>query len=483
MKRVVVALVFVAIAAGAWWVVSSRAPAPAEAAAVAEPPEDPADRFARALSGHRDQMYTGDLDEVKKRGVLRVLTRNNSTSYFLYKGVEAGFDFEVARWIAKEMGVRLEMVVAPTRRELVPWLLEGRGDVVIAGFSTEAARADRVLYTRPYIESPWVVVTRLDGPALTSTADLAGLDLLVRPSSGAMRRLRDLDLSGMRLRGAVETEESEDLLDKVGEGDATACVVEERIAKVELMHRADLRVALTLPDDDLAALAVRKEDQQLHAFLDAFLEQNRKSTDWNLAYRRYHSWKEQTGAMRDDELRADKDGRISPWDDLFQGAARAHDVDWRLLAAQAYQESRFDPDARSPAGAVGLMQILPTTAAELGCGDPLSPDAAITCSAKFLGKLMRRYTKPEIELKDRVRFALAAYNCGPAHVDDARVLARGQRLNGDRWFGDVERAMLLLSRPKFYERAKHGFARGEETVRYVSEIQTRYDAYIALTDP
>ena len=449
----------------------------------ADDPRDSQARFAKALTGHRRQVYVGDLEDIKSRGVIRVLTRNNSTSYFLYKGVEAGFDYEIARWLAKELGVRLEMVVAPTRRELVPWLLDGKGDVIIAGFSTESSRADRVHLTRPYLETPWVVVTNKEAAAIDDKAELASIgQIVIKPSSGALARLRALAVPSLQIKAAIETKESEDLLDAVGDGEVAACVIEERIAKVELLHRDDVRVAFTVPGgDDAEAWAVRKEDHKLWAALDDFLAEHRKDVDWNVTYAKYHSSFARTAAVRDDSVRADRDGRLSPWDDLFTKAAESADLDWRLLAAQAYQESRFDPQAHSPFGAVGVMQLLPSTSKELGCGAPLDPPCAIGAAAKFLSKLMKRYDAPNVALKDRVRFSLAAYNVGPAHLDDARTLAATQGLDENRWFGNVEKAMMLLSKPKYYQGAPHGFARGDEPVRYVSEIQTRYDNYVGLT--
>ncbi len=441
------------------------------------------ERFASALTGHRRKAYTGDLDNVTTRGVLRVLSRNNSTSYFLYKGVEAGFDYELAKWLAKDLGVRLEMVVAPTRRELVPWLLDGHGDVILAGLSTDAARSDRVRFTRAYLQTNWVVVMRKkDAPRHHDLDSLKGKEVLVRPSSGAMTRLRAQGVSGLVISGALEGLESEDLLDSVADKKAAATVVEERIAMVELLHRSDLAIAFVLPGgEDVAAPAVRKEDVKLWDAIDAWVAKNRRSTDWNIMYQRVHENVASTGKVRDDKLRADRDGRISAWDPQMKAAGTAHDVDWRLIAAQCYQESRFDLDAKSAFGAVGIMQLLPSTAKELGCRDPKDPDDAIVASSKFIGKLMKRYGKPDIALKDRVRFALAAYNAGPGHLDDARVLAEQEGLDRNRWFGNVERAMLLLSKPRYYQKAAHGFARADETVRYVSEIQTRYDAYVALT--
>ena len=125
---------------------------------------------------------------------------------------------------------------------------------------------------------------------------------------------------------------------------------------------------------------------------------------------------------------------------------------------------------------------MPATARELGCDRPQEPRPAIRAAARYLKKIMKRCDdEPAVLLKDRVRFALGAYNAGAGHLEDARQLARAQGLDGDRWFGNVETAMLLLSKPKHYRNARHGFARGDETVRYVSEIQARYDAYVDLT--
>ncbi len=475
-------------------------------------------RFAAAMTGHRGKVYFGDVDALRARGVVRVLTRNNASGYFLYRGVERGFDYELAERLAKEIGVRLEMIVAPTRRDLIPWLLEGRGDVIIAGLSTETPRADRVRFSPEYESTRWVVVAprRKNAAKIESVDDLSQLALLVRPSSSALPRLRALQVpGGLTLVAAMETLESEDLLDEIKGKDATAAVVEERVAKLELLHRNDLQIVFTLDGDDNAGIATRKEDTALAAVVDEFVTKNHKSTEWNLLYKRYHESKSGTSAAVDDKLRADKDGRLTPYDDIFKAAAARVDVradnlgdddvpfDWRLLAAVAVQESKLDPQAQSSFGARGLMQLLPSTAVENGCDDPFEPSCAVRAAARYLGRLAKQQSKPlptvvagvdggfvfagavddsrTVAFKDRVRFALASYNAGAAHVDDARVLAAREGLDPDRWFGHVEQAMLLLEKPRYYTTVPHGFARASETIAYVSEIQSRFDAYVALT--
>ncbi len=467
------------------------APAPVDKAPAAEvpaPEEDPDARFAEALTGHRALTYEADLDEIKKRQVLRVITRNNSTSYFLYRGTEAGFHYELAKLFADELGVRLEIVVPRANRDVIPWLLEGRGDIVIAGLPDDAPRVDRVAVTRPYLESPLVVVTRKGRvPAIADIKDLGQATITLRPSSSAMKRMRDLASEnpdvGINLRAAKETLEPEDVLDLVASGEVDATVVAKRLVDVELLHRDDLEIALTLPGETVKAVfATRPDDVKLLAAADAFLKKHHRGTVFNILYNRYHKNARRAEEVRSEDLRIDKGGGISPWDDAFKEGAQGAGLDWRLLAAQAYQESRFNPNAKSNFGAQGLMQIMPRTAREVGVKDPFDPLDSIKGGAKYMAWLMSRYDKPDMKLKDRVRFALAAYNVGPGHLDDARKLAEKEGLDDGRWFGHVERALRLLSKPRYYRDAKYGYCRGEEPVQYVSQIQSRYDNYVAMTD-
>jgi len=443
--------------------------------------------FARALTGHRTRTYFGDLDAIRKRKVLRVLTRNNSTSYFLYKGREAGFHFELGKMMAEELGVRLEMVVPPATRDLVPWLLEGRGDIIMAALDTRAPRIDRVQLTRPYLQTPLAVVVPADNSKTYASAnDLSGLTLLLRPSSSSMKRLRKLSSSvqgGLDLRAARESLEAEDLIGEVADGVVPACVVEKRIADVELLHRSDIRIAYVFADDPVhSAFATRKEDVKLAAFADDFVRRHHKKTLFNIFYKRFHTSAKRASRLRSGDVRADKNGQLSPWDDTFRAVAKEVGLDWRLLVAQCFQESRFNPQARSPYGAMGLMQLLEGTAQEMGIQDPMNPTQSIQAGARYLKKMVRRYEKRGLPLKEAVRFGLAAYNVGAGHVDDARKLAEALGKDKNRWFGHVADALPLLSRPRHFRNARYGYCRGEEPKRYVSEIQTRYDAYVGLTD-
>jgi membrane-bound lytic murein transglycosylase F len=177
-----------------------------------------------------------------------------------------------------------------------------------------------------------------------------------------------------------------------------------------------------------------------------------------------------------------KPGPLTPYDALLKRHSARYNLDWRLMAALAYQESRFDPSARSWAGARGLFQLMPVTGRELGFDDLEDPNQGIPAGIQYLARLIDQF-EPTLPFRQRVRFALAAYNAGYGHVVDARRIAAELGLDPNRWFQNVERAMLLLENPKYYRRARHGFCRGQQPVKYVSEIQSRYDTYVKLLVP
>ncbi len=179
------------------------------------------------------------------------------------------------------------------------------------------------------------------------------------------------------------------------------------------------------------------------------------------------------------EERATVVGYVSPYDEIIKIYSKRYGLDWRLMAAQAYEESRFNPKAQSWAGAQGLFQVMPATGLELGFSELFDVDVSTQVGIQHMYHLIERMD-PRIAFNQRVRFALAAYNAGWGHIQDGRRLARQLGWDADTWFGNVEKSMLLLEQPKCYSRARHGYVRGSETVAYVSNIQNRYDHYVSL---
>ena len=430
----------------------------------------------KGLVSHATHRYTSDLDDILKRGELRVLTRNNGVSYFLERGLPRGFDYELASLLAKQLKVRLAMVVPPAHDQLVPWLLEGRGDVIAASYTVSPDRAQLVDFSRPYLQVQEMVVQRVNEPRLKSLGDLKGRRLSVRPGSSYARTLARLQPQlGFTVVKAAEDVETEDLIDAVATGAADLTVADSHILQAELTWRQDVVGALSLEETKKdIAFAVRVGNPKLLAAVNAFVKQAAHGLEFNLAWR--HIFESAPDAS---VPHGEVKGAVSPFDSIFRKLAPRYGFDWRLTAAQAYQESHFDPKARSPEGAVGLLQILPRTAKSLGFTRLTDPEECTHAGIAYLAELMAQL-EPELSLQQRVRFALAAYNVGLGHLTDARRLAAERGLDKNRWFNNVERAMLDLQKPMYFRRARYGYARGSEPVRYVSQIQTRYEQYLAL---
>jgi membrane-bound lytic murein transglycosylase F len=431
----------------------------------------------KGLVAHATRRFTTDLDGLVTHGELRVITRNNGVSYFLERGQPRGFDYELAAMLAKQLKLRLQMVVPPAHDQMVPWLLEGRGDVIAASYTVTADRARMVDFSRPYLQVQEMVVQRKGEAPLRSLSELKGRRITVRLGSSYAETLARLQPQvGFTIVPAPEDVETEDLIDAVASGAADLTIADSHILQEELTWRTNVVGALALEPGskkDLA-FAVRVGNPKLLAAVNDFVKRSARGLDFNLAYRRTFEVPP-APSVQDGGVK----GGVSSFDAIFQKFAPRYGFDWRLTAAQAYQESRFDPKARSREGAVGLLQILPRTAQSLGFSRLTDPEECTHAGIAYLAELMGQL-EPDLALQQRVRFALAAYNVGIGHLTDARRLASEQGLDKNRWFGNVEKAMLELQKPAHYRRARYGYARGSEPVKYVSEIQTRYEQYLTL---
>ena len=460
--------------------------------------KDALNRFLqeRALTVHTRVTATPDLDGIRERKVLRVLTRNNALTYLLYRGAQFGFDYDMAALLAKAIGVRLEVLVVPSRDELVPWLLEGRGDIIAAAMTVTEERARRVAFSSPYLYTDEVLVLPRKAKTLDSIEALAGQTVYVRDSSSYAQTLRRLQARGIDVKiGEVpEAMETEQIIEGVAKKKFAMTVADRHILNVELAYGTRVKagpivsnfppsgeaVSASAEESKGIAFAMRPDAVKLKAFVDEWIRKNDRGKSFNILKRRYLSSGRAVRRYR--KRRVGRTGRISPYDNVIKKYASKYGFDWRLMAAQSFVESRFNPKAQSWVGAKGLFQVMPNTGASMGFYDLEDPDIGTHAGIKYMDRLVKRFD-PKLPFRQRVRFALAAYNAGLGHVLDARELAR--RMDGmdpDRWFGNVEKAMLLLSDPKYYRKARYGFCRGKEPVAYVSHIQAKYQAYVEVTE-
>ena len=426
----------------------------------------------------------GDLPEMQRRGVLRVITRNNAATFFLWRGEQMGFEFELLREFAKRRDLHVEVVIAPEHASLFEMLEQGAGDVAAASLPIDVPpRTPDVVMTRPFNYVYDHLVARHDDDSILGFEDFNARTVTVRRSSTHWRTLERLRDAGLKvdIAPAPEDAETEALIAAVGEGHIDLTVAASHVLDIELGHRSDVRKAFTLRGPVPLGWAVRRDNPELLAALNEFLDKEYRGLFFNVVYQKYFENPVRMRRHREDRVDHEQADGLSPWDEMVKREVETYGFDWPLIVAQMYQESRFNPKARSHAGAIGLMQLLPRTAREFGVRRLRDPEQSIRAGVAYLAWLHSRF-EPDLTVKDRIWFALAAYNAGYGHVTDARRLASEELgLDPNRWFDNVEEAMRLLSKRAYYRNTVHGYVRGYEVVNYVREIRERYRSYLQTT--
>jgi len=428
------------------------------------------------LARRRDEPHTGDLATLREKKVLRLLTRNSSATYFLWRGRLMGFEYELAREFARSLGLRMDVIVPQRGEDLLTMLAEGEGDLVAAALTPTDERIRLgVEFSLPYHHVSQVVVAPVGESDLHDAEDLAYRTVYVRHTSAYWNTLNQLRTNGVPLilQAAPEHLETEELIGLVAGGIYPLTVADSHILDIELTWRDEVAAAFPLGDPVPLAWAVRSSNPELLAAANAFVKREYRGLTYNILHRKYF---EDPKKIRRHVAYRTGTSDLSPYDELIKRYADLHDFDWRLIVAQTFEESGFDPSATSFAGAVGLLQVLPRTAEEMGHTDLEDPETNLRAGLSYLAWVRERFEE-DLPVRDRMWFTLAGYNVGAGHVRDARRLAAQQGWNPDRWFDNVERAMLLLSRPEYARHARHGYCRGSEPVQYVRKIRSRYEAY------
>ncbi|MCP4874954.1 MAG: transglycosylase SLT domain-containing protein [Gammaproteobacteria bacterium] len=266
----------------------------------------------------------------------------------------------------------------------------------------------------------------------------------------------------------------------VSRGKYKATLTDEHLLDIELAKGVAVRSAYVLDDQVAHSVALRKRNPKLKKALDEFIKRVYKSEFYNVTYNKYFKSRRSVQNLARGRVIDALKGQISPYDKLVRKYSDRYGFDWRLVTAQMYQESRFNPKAKSHVGARGLMQLMPRTAKAMGVKNVSDPAHSIQGGIKYLDWLRDRFDS-KLPISERLWFTLAAYNAGAGHVHDARRLAGQLGHNPDRWFGHTEEAMLLLSKKQYAKKARYGYVNGRESVNYVRDIRQRFEAYVDLS--
>ena len=413
------------------------------------------------------------LHKILKAGQITVITRNTPHSYYSYRDEPMGFEYELAQEFAEYLGVKLKIKIAENWKRMIPELKSGTAALIAAGIIITPKRQKRVAFSDGYMDIRQHIISHRNNTKIKKVSDLSGKTVHVQTATAYQERLEELRRQGLDLSIELHKDlPTEELIQQVAEGEIKLTVADSNIARLNQRHYPQAVMASAISDLQQLGWAVHPEAQELREKINSFFVAIKKSGRFDEIYNKYYG---DVGNFDYVDLRAfhrrvkNKLSRYSPF---IKAAARKHGFDWRLIAAQAYQESHLNPWAKSSAGAKGLMQLLTRTARSLNVADIYNPVDNINGGVQHLKNLYDYFGSATGD--DRLMISLAAYNVGQGHIQDARKLARKKNLDPSSW-ESLSQTLPLLRYRKYYKKAKYGYCRGTEPVRYVKQIMIYYD--------
>lgn len=424
-----------------------------------------------------------DLPQIKEDGTITAVTLYGSTSYFLYKLQEMGYEYDLMADFARSQGLELEVKVARDDKELFRMLDDGEADVIAYPVIYSSQNLQNYIHCGIEEQSCQVLVQRSnkEDTVLTDVIQLIGKEVYIKQHSPYEKRLENLNSEvggGICIR-YIESDSivNEDLIAMVSKGEIPYTVCNENIARLNRTYYWNINTDLEISFEQRSSWVVRKNSTELSEAINAWASDIDREHSFTAITKRYY----ELGKLPETaELKPVEAGQISPYDEFFKKYARLIDWDWRLLASISYQESHFDPDVVAWTGAEGLMGIMPSTAKTLGVTphELRNPEVGIRTGVDCLRRFKQGFssiTNPE----EVIKFTIASYNAGIGHIYDAQRLARKYGKNPNVWDNNVADFIRLKSEPQYYNDpvCRHGYLRGSETYNYVREIMKRYEEY------
>jgi membrane-bound lytic murein transglycosylase F len=433
-----------------------------------------------------------DLTRIMKSGQLRAVVDYNSTNYFIYRGKPMGFKYELLKHLADDMGVQLEISVSNNMQETFEGLYDDRYDLVAKNLTVTKKRDESIAFTLPLEQTRQVLVQRkpenwqtmpryaIEDSLIRNQLDLAGKTVYVQKNTVYYRRMVNLsDEIGEEINIVQDSIYGvEQLVSMVANGEIDYTVCDENVATVNQTFYPNLDIATPVSFPQNIAWAVRNGSEEWLKYLNNWIRNFRKTTTYAVLYNKYFE-NSRSRTMASSGYHSIRDGNISPFDELIKVAAEEFQLDWRLLAAIIYRESRFDPQAESWAGAYGLMQVMPETADLVRMNEYEEPEQNIRVGVRLLQWLDKNLREDVPDSTQRVKFVLASYNVGLGHVKDAQRLAEKYNKNPEIWDDNVDYYLLNKSASKFYKDpvVRWGYCRGEEPYNYVNRVLETYRHY------
>lgn len=433
-----------------------------------------------------------DLQKIKERGYITAITGYNNTSYFIFRGRPMGYEYELLKRLADHLGVELKIKLAKNMDQVFNMLNRGEGDIIAYSLTITKERKKYVNFTNYNNTVRQVLVqkkpenwrkmnpSKVKRQLVENVIELLDKEVYVRKQSAYFERLKNLEAEiggDIDIKIAGGDKSTEELIEKVEEGVIPRTVADENIALINKAYNSDIDISVPISFPQRIAWAVRTNSPNLLGAVNNWIDKNRGTTVYNVIYNKYFKNQRRFLKRAKSKYFSKKGDYLSPYDSLLKKYAVNIGWDWKLLASQVYQESKFDPKTESWAGARGLMQLMPATAKQFDVTDPTVPGQSIKAGTGYIQWIQEKLTDIK-DPKERQKFVLASYNVGLGHVRDAQRLAKKYGDDPQKW-ADVSEYLLKKSKEEFFNDpvVKYGYCRGKEPYNYVEEILGRYEEY------
>lgn len=413
--------------------------------------------------------------QTRSTDTLRVVTLISPTTYYQTDYGPSGFEYELAMDFSKSIGLKLEIHAAKTITDLFKLLDSGQADIAAASLTGTAQRQEHYKFSPPYLETAEVVLYKSGSRRPRNIEGLRDKSILVRKRTSHAQTLSRLKKEHPWLSW-TETNEAEtfEILGMLDKGFIDFTVMDSHDYEINKAYFPQLTIAFRLNEPQpLVWMQLKDGNKTLAKKVDIFFDEIRKNGRLEELTERHFGHTTHIDRIGAFTFARNVERKFPEYEELIKQVAKEENIDWRLLAAISYQESHWNPTATSPTGVRGMMMLTQATAREMGVENRIDARQSLSGGTRYYHKIKRRIPS-RIKDPDRSWFALAAYNVGMGHMEDARVLTQRQGGDPDKWL-DVMQRLPLLQKPEVYSKLRHGYARGNEPVVYVQRIRHYYN--------
>ena len=412
--------------------------------------------------------------KIKLKKKLTVLIRNSPSVYYIGVDGPTGFEYDLVKAIADSLHMQLKLKILFNVSDILQAINNGNAEIAASAITITKEREKQFLFSKPYQTVQELVIYKRGHNYPKDIADLSNFQILVSKNSSYDQRLKVLKKRYPDLTWETTDDLStEQILQEVWEGKVECTIADNNLFAINRRYFPGLKSAIPISKKQYLGLVINKKYKYLQKHINNWLDNFKKQKKMAILRDRYYG---HINIFNYVDIRAFHnriDTRLPRYENLFKKAAKRNDIPWKLLAAQSYQESQWNPKAKSPTGVRGMMMLTKKTAESLGISNRLNPSASISGGARYL-KRLEKVVPDNIIDKDKILYSLAAYNVGMGHMEDAEFLAEKLGYNNNTWEG-LKKVLPLLSNKKYYKKLKYGYARGTEPVRYINRIQNYTD--------